>query len=567
MPTNAYLIVATKTPPAIQCIPWPEDPSTSSNGARPTTRTSLLGRLDWIIKDKTADPASNASSSEAPVHIREIYHSRAMDVFVWLTSDGRAYSANLELDSRTSIWRGKCFHGEPRRRRRRSSAFRHEPLLSEAAEPQSAISDASINMSVDGDGEENEEPGSYGVGENATLLPQERALCASINAKFSLISIGLQDGTVAMYNYRAPGKTPLFSHSLSIRKALRSTASYLTTGAVQCLSWSSDGHAIAVGWERGFAVWSTYGKLMGCSLVESWDTISSNFSDRFMWGVRGMFWGPGNTELFLLCYEGEHARARSRANKVDEKASSSTFDADAQLFVLPFAKSAVASQHSPDNTRYAFIQLDDSVLVYRGSDQPDMSIINPESDVWQTIKIPQTYLAANWPVRYACISSDGRLIAVAGRRGLAHFSSLSGRWKTFDNPTHEQSFAVRGGLQWYQHVLVAACHTGDEFELRLYSRDAALDNSSVLYTEKLPSEVILTTLFDNSLLVYTADNTLYHFLIAITTHEIKLTLCGSIAFDGVVGEPARVRGMSWLIPHSQQRECVPHRIGISVIIS
>lgn len=30
--------------------------------------------------------------------------------------------------------------------------------------------------------------------------------------------------------------------------------------------------------------------------------------------------------------------------------------------------------------------MDDRVLVYRGADQPDMSVINPESDVWQHIK-------------------------------------------------------------------------------------------------------------------------------------------------------------------------------------
>jgi hypothetical protein len=39
-----------------------------------------------------------------------------------------------------------------------------------------------------------------------------------------------------------------------------------------------------------------------------------------------------------------------------------------------------------DNTEYAFLQMDDRVLVYRGADQPDMSVINPESDVWQHIK-------------------------------------------------------------------------------------------------------------------------------------------------------------------------------------
>jgi hypothetical protein len=43
-----------------------------------------------------------------------------------------------------------------------------------------------------------------------------------------------------------------------------------------------------------------------------------------------------------------------------------------------------------DNTRYAFLQLDDRVLVYRGADQPDMSVINPESDVWQHIKVRPT---------------------------------------------------------------------------------------------------------------------------------------------------------------------------------
>lgn len=42
---------------------------------------------------------------------------------------------------------------------------------------------------------------------------------------------------------------------------------------------------------------------------------------------------------------------------------------------------------SQDNTRYAFLQMDDRVLVYRGADQPDMSVINPESDVWQHIKV------------------------------------------------------------------------------------------------------------------------------------------------------------------------------------
>ena len=84
-------------------------------------------------------------------------------------------------------------------------------------------------------------------------------------------------------------------------------------------------------------------------------------------------------------------------------------ETDGQLYVLPFAKSAFAEQQTPvrtisrlcldscltssqDNTAYAFLQLDDRLLIYRGSDQPDMSVINPESDVWQQVKVRTIYI-------------------------------------------------------------------------------------------------------------------------------------------------------------------------------
>jgi hypothetical protein len=37
--------------------------------------------------------------------------------------------------------------------------------------------------------------------------------------------------------------------------------------------------------------------------------------------------------------------------------------------------------------------MDDRALVYRGADQPDMSVINPESDVWQHIKVGKSCTA------------------------------------------------------------------------------------------------------------------------------------------------------------------------------
>lgn len=94
-----------------------------------------------------------------------------------------------------------------------------------------------------------------------------------------------------------------------------------------------------------------------------------------------------------------------------------------------------------------------------------MSVINPESDVWQRIKIPQTYLDTNWPIRYSALSSDGRLIAVAGRRGLVHYSASSGRWKLFADKLQEQAFTVKGGLLWFHHVLIAAVDISKSYQV------------------------------------------------------------------------------------------------------
>jgi hypothetical protein len=211
------------------------------------------------------------------------------------------------------------------------------------------------------------------------------------------------------------------------------------------MAWTSDGYALAVGYEKGWAVWSMSGRLNGWGVASQDDDSEDELaSDAFMGGVASLFWAPGNLDLFLLA-PGENTR----------------------FYAMPLVKSATTGQLSPDNTRYAFLQMDDRVLVYRGADQPDMSVINPESDVWQHIHIPNVYIASNWPIRYASISSDGRFIAVAGRRGLTHYSAASGRWKLFAQEREERGFSVRGGLLWFHHVLIAAVEVDRKYQVRL----------------------------------------------------------------------------------------------------
>lgn len=239
-----------------------------------------------------------------------------------------------------------------------------------------------------------------------------------------------------------------------------------------------------------------------------------------------------------------------------------------------------------------------------------MSVINPESDVWQHIKvkdsplcdricgrtdtdrlqIPNAYLTSQYPIRYAVISSDARLIAVAGRRGFTHYNALSGRWKLFDLEREEQAIRIVGGMAWWSTNLIVGCEENGFYsvgsalgtgsvqlrphlltlrqlcdQLRVFPRDRplALDEAVELVT--LDSEPLVLSVFEGSLLVYTADNTFHHFLIRqIKGGTPRLRGCGSIGFEGVVADPRKVRGLSWLVPRSQRRMSPIHACALSL---
>jgi hypothetical protein len=110
---------------------------------------------------------------------------------------------------------------------------------------------------------------------------------------------------------------------------------------------------------------------------------------------------------------------------------------------------------------------------------------------------------------------------------------------------------------WYQNILVAAVEANRSFELRLYSRESALDGTAA-YTQQMVAPVVLiTSTGEDSLLVYTYDNLLYHYIFASVSGSIKLIEVGHIAFHGIVRSPARVRGLSWILPSHQLLEGDP----------
>ncbi|EIW86459.1 RIC1-domain-containing protein [Coniophora puteana RWD-64-598 SS2] len=510
-PRKHYLVFSTRSPPAVQRIPWPiydENGEEDANHAIQGYGTWVLAEQDlsWLV--------------EPEITISKLRHISG-DVEAWVTSDGRAYfvqlveyadsaggsrsglesTSSVHFSSRTSNessglhrWQGTCVHNYefPRWVQKQRHVEEGQPGYERAyAEPR-------------------------------------RAVDIAVNSRYSLIAVGTQSGAVELTSFPTQERPTPQPQVLS-----QPNPHNRPTGPVSAMQWSSDGYVLAVGWRHGWATFSVGGRCLASSLGIVDNLDSEKFEDTFMLGIRDLFWAPGNFELVVLTHPVE--------NKTE-----------GQIFIIPFAKSATTCQLSPDNTQHAFLLLDDRALVYRGADQPDMSVINPESDVWQHVKIPQAYLATNWPIRYSALSSDGRLIAFAGRRGLVHYSSASGRWKLFANVTQEQAFCVKGGLLWFHHVLIAAVEISKSYQIRLYSRDMELSNQNVLYREVVTSPVVTLSLVDNSLLVYTAENMLIHYLIVPTADTIKLHLCGSISFNGIIASPSAVSAVSWMIPSAQK---------------
>ena len=379
-----------------------------------------------------------------------------------------------------------------------------------------------------------------GYGFHTPTERDDTATRAAINARFSLLAVGCASGEVHVYTARDyVGSIPL-SHKLQPPESLS------TTGSITFLSYSPDGYCLFVGYKRGWVVWSVYGKHGGSSFTSD-RVISEANEEGWLNGVSDGSWLNGGSNILLTSHD------------------------DDRIWVLEMARSAVTGCLNAANVSRTLLLTTSGFMVYRGYDLPTLTSISSDSSLWQQVQIPSTYLTSQQPLRCAVTSADGRYVAVAGRRGLAHYSVSSGRWKTFDDPVAENAFIIRGGMCWYQHILVAAVETSEHHEvraffyinishadrvlqLRLYSRELGLDDTSMVYTERLPAPTVVISLSgQDSLLVYTYENILYHFVVNVSSAAVTLVQVGQIALHGIVRAPARVRAVSWILPEHQLR--------------
>ncbi|RMZ89368.1 hypothetical protein DV736_g3398, partial [Chaetothyriales sp. CBS 134916] len=354
-----------------------------------------------------------------------------------------------------------------------------------------------------------------------------RAEFAVINARFSLIAVAIGDGRIVCYAAKDyAGNIPL-SHMLQPHPFTSAT------GRIRCLRWSPDGYCLFVGYEQGWSMFSVFGKEGASSFGCNRGHAESN-GDDWLLGTRAAAWTANGGELFLAA-------------------------GDEKIWRLDLSRSAAIACFSCANLVRALLQTPSEIMIYRGHELPDLRAISNDTPLWHHAQFPAIYLNNQHPIKLSVVSQDGRYVAVAGRRGLAHYSINSGRWKTFADSTVESSFAVRGGMCWFNHLLAVATENSAGYDLRLYSRDLELGRD-VLHAEPFSKPIAFVgPSGDDSLLVYTHENILYHYIIDASEQQPQLVQVGQIALHGVVRAPGRVRSVSWVVAESQLRNGDPSR--------
>lgn len=463
--SDQELTVATVKPAAVQCIRW----EVQKDG--PQAVAQVLSKLEWIGKTT----------------VSFITYDRAMNLAVWIGLDGSAYAVQ-----------------------------RTKPKLAQAASDDSEqSSQSSIADTRLFDGYCFHRP-SDGI-----------ALYATINARFSLITIGLSDNSMICYAAKDyVGNIPI-SHSF------RPSASPSATGNINSLTWSPDGYCLFVAYEHGWATWSVFGK-EGASSFECNISHAETHQEKWVLSARTASWIGNGAEILLT-------------------------SGDDRLYKLDMSRSAAIGCFSCANLVRALLQTPTEITVYRGYELPDLTSISNEASLWHHAQFPTSYLHSQRPIKSCVVSQDGHYIAIAGRRGLAHYSVNSGRWKTFSDPGVENSFAVRGGMCWFSHILAVASESGAGYDLRLYSRELDLGRTPLSSESFAMPIVFVGPSGEDSLLVYTYENILYHYVISEKDHRAQLVQVGQIAFQGVVRAPSRVRSVSWVVPDSQLRNGDPSR--------
>ncbi|XP_024155255.1 guanine nucleotide exchange factor subunit RIC1 isoform X3 [Oryzias melastigma] len=356
--------------------------------------------------------------------------------------------------------------------------------------------------------------------------------CVAVNNKYRLMAFGCASGSVLVYMIDTTTGSMQLSHKLELTPKHYPDI-YNKTGAVKVICWSPDCSVAMVTWEcGGLSLWSVFGAHLICTLGEDFAHRSDGTKKEPL-RISSMSWGAEGYHLWVL--PSNQGRRRKEEHSMEEDSPPHPF-LRAGILQFHFIKSALTVNPCTSNQEHVLLHGEDRLYLTCGdptqihstSDahphthlhphdgsplhqpaHPDSSLSQGLSTLlghkhWHVVQIHSTYLESNWPIRFAAIDTAGQCMAVAGRRGFAHYSLFTRKWKLFGNIT--QNMTVTGGLAWWNDFVVVACYnfTDQQEQLRLYQRSSNLDNAFASVT-KLHADTLLLNVFRDMIILFRAD--------------------------------------------------------------
>ncbi|XP_051732779.1 guanine nucleotide exchange factor subunit RIC1 isoform X3 [Ctenopharyngodon idella] len=346
--------------------------------------------------------------------------------------------------------------------------------------------------------------------------------CVAVNNKYRLMAFGCASGSVLVYMIDSSTGSMQLSHKLELTPKHYPDV-WNKTGPVKMIRWSPDCSVAMVTWDcGGLSLWSVFGAHLICTLGEDF-AYRSDGTKKDPLKISSMSWGVEGYHLWVI----SSTDATPVEAEGDEKLQ------QAGILQFQFIKSALTVNPCTSNQEQVLLQGEDRLYLTCGDPTQAHSASDKSSSRdsgsplhrpsastplsqglstllghkhWQVVQIHSTYLETNWPIRFAAIDWSGQCVAVAGRRGFAHYSLYSRKWKLFGNVTQEQNMAVTGGLAWWNDFVVVACYNfiDRQEELRLYVRSSNLDNAFASVT-KLHADTLLLNVFRNVVILFRAD--------------------------------------------------------------
>ncbi|XP_022071161.1 guanine nucleotide exchange factor subunit RIC1 isoform X2 [Acanthochromis polyacanthus] len=359
--------------------------------------------------------------------------------------------------------------------------------------------------------------------------------CVAVNNKYRLMAFGCASGSVLVYMIDTTTGSMQLSHKLELTPKHYPDI-YNKTGPVKLICWSPDYSVAMVTWEcGGLSLWSVFGAHLICTLGEDF-AYRSDDTKKDPLKISSMSWGAEGYHLWVLPYKPERRRPEEQQDVEMVEPPPSSLQAG--ILQFHFIKSALTVNPCTSNQEQVLLHGEDRLYltcvdpsqIHSSSDAHPHTHIhprdgspmhhppNPDSSLsqglstllghkhWHVVQIHSTYLESNWPIRFAAIDTAGQCMAVAGRRGFAHYSLFTRKWKLFGNITQEQNMTVTGGLAWWNDFVVVACYNfiDQQEQLRLYQRSSNLDNAFASVT-KLHSDTLLLNVFRDMVILFRAD--------------------------------------------------------------